>query len=33
MIRLEIIANHSVEENILDAFDKEGVGNIYTKYS
>ncbi|MDR0497379.1 MAG: hypothetical protein LBH42_07180 [Treponema sp.] len=33
MIRLEIIANHSVEENILDAFQKKGVGKYYTKYS
>ena len=32
MIRLEIIANHSVEENILEAFKKEGIGKYYTKY-
>jgi len=32
MIRVEIIANHSVEENILDAFKFEGVGKYYTKY-
>ena len=32
MIRLEIIANHSVEENILDALKHEGVGKYYTKY-
>ena len=32
MIRLEIIANHSVEENILDAFKHEGVGKYYTKF-
>ena len=32
MIRLEIIANHSVEENILEALTKEGVGKYYTKY-
>ena len=32
MIRLEIIANHSVEENILEALKKEGVGKYYTKY-
>jgi hypothetical protein len=32
MIRLEIIANHSVEENILQALKKEGVGKYYTKY-
>lgn len=31
MIRLEIIANHSVEENILEAFKDEGVGKYYTK--
>ena len=32
MIRLEIIANHSVEENILDALKYEGAGKYYTKY-
>jgi len=32
MIRLEIIANHSVEENMLDALKYEGVGKYYTKY-
>jgi hypothetical protein len=32
MIRLEIVANHSVEENILEALGKEGVGKYYTKY-
>jgi hypothetical protein len=32
MIRVEIIANRSVEENILDAFRDEGVGKFYTKY-
>jgi hypothetical protein len=32
MVRVEIIANHSVEENILDAFSQEGVGKFYTKY-
>jgi len=31
MIRLEIIANQSVEENILEAFAKEEVGKFYTK--
>jgi len=31
MIRLEIIANRSVEENILEAFAKEEVGKFYTK--
>ena len=32
MIRLEIVANHSVEENILDALKDSGVGKYYTKY-
>jgi hypothetical protein len=32
MIRIEIIANHSVEENILEAMQSEGVGKYYTKY-
>ena len=32
MIRVEIIANQSVEENILDALKYEGVGKYYTKY-
>ena len=32
MIRIEIIANHSVEENIFDALKYEGVGKYYTKY-
>ena len=32
MIRLEIIANRSVEENILEALGKEGVGKYYTKF-
>ena len=31
MIRIEIIANHSVEENILEAFAREQVGKYYTK--
>ncbi|MCL2266552.1 MAG: hypothetical protein FWC17_02150 [Treponema sp.] len=31
MIRIEIIANRSVEENIFDAFEKEQVGKHYTK--
>jgi len=31
MIRIEIIANNSVEENILEAFAKEEVGKYYTK--
>ncbi|MDR3130649.1 MAG: hypothetical protein LBU18_03810 [Treponema sp.] len=32
MIRIEIIANHSVEENILEALQREGAGKYYTKY-
>ena len=32
MIRLEIIANRSVEENILEALVREGVGKYYTKH-
>ena len=32
MIRVEIIANHSVEENILEALRYEGVGKHYTKF-
>ena len=32
MMRLEIVANHSVEENILEALSDEGVGKYYTKY-
>ena len=31
-MRIEVIANHSVEENIFDAFKFEGVGKYYTKY-
>ena len=31
MIRIEIIANHSVEENILEALANEQVGKYYTK--
>ena len=33
MIRLEIVANQSVEENILEALEEEKVGKFYTKYS
>jgi hypothetical protein len=33
MIRVEIIANHSVEENILEALKDEGVGKYYSKYT
>jgi len=32
MIRLEIMANHSVEENIIAALQKEEIGKFYTKY-
>jgi hypothetical protein len=31
MIRVEIIANRSVEENILEALAKENAGKFYTK--
>jgi nitrogen regulatory protein PII len=32
MKRIEIIANHSVEENILEALKKEDTGKYYTMY-
>jgi hypothetical protein len=32
MIRIEIVANHSVEENIFEALKKEGAAKFYTKY-
>ena len=32
MMRIEIIANHSVEENILEALAEEQVGTFYTKF-
>ena len=32
MIRVEIIANRSVEENILEALAKENAGKFYTKF-
>ena len=32
MIRVEVIANNSVEENILEALKTQGVGKYYTKY-
>ena len=32
MTRVEIIANHSVEENILEALARENAGKHYTKY-
>ena len=31
MIRVEIVANRSVEENILEGLAKEGVAKFYTK--
>ncbi|QQO09755.1 PG0541 family transporter-associated protein [Breznakiella homolactica] len=33
MKRIEIMANNSVEENILEAFLDAGVGKYYTKYN
>ena len=32
MIRIEVIANRSVEENVLDALRMEDAGKFYTKY-
>ncbi|MDR0374260.1 MAG: hypothetical protein LBH85_00850, partial [Treponema sp.] len=32
MIRIEIIANHSVEENILEAFQHEKAAAYYTRF-
>jgi hypothetical protein len=32
MLRIEIIANHSVEENILEALGEEGAAKYYTRY-
>ncbi|MDR1388601.1 MAG: hypothetical protein LBJ31_01300 [Treponema sp.] len=32
MLRVEIIANHSVEDNILEALQEEGVGKNYTLF-
>ena len=32
MFRVEIIANHSVEENILEALKQEGAGKYYTRF-
>jgi hypothetical protein len=32
MIRVEIIANHSVEDNILEALNREGAGKYYTRF-
>ncbi|MCL1928288.1 MAG: hypothetical protein FWG07_05805 [Treponema sp.] len=32
MLRIEIVANRSVEENILEALKEHGVGKHYTLY-
>ncbi|WP_043922764.1 PG0541 family transporter-associated protein [Leadbettera azotonutricia] len=32
MMRIEVVANHSVEENILESLKAEGVAKFYTKY-
>jgi hypothetical protein len=32
MLRIEVIANHSVEENILEAIKDAGAGKFYTLY-
>jgi hypothetical protein len=32
MFRIEIIANKSVEENLLEALKSENAGNFYTKF-
>ena len=32
MRRIEIIANHSVEENVLESLKEHGVGKYYTLY-
>jgi len=32
MIRVEIIANRSIEEDLFEAFSHMGVANQYTKY-
>jgi hypothetical protein len=33
MYRIEIIANNSVQDNILEAFQEEGAGKNYTLYT
>ncbi len=33
MIRIELITNRSVEEDILEAFSREGVAKYYTKFT
>lgn len=32
MLRIELIANHSMEENLLEALAKEGAAKFYTKF-
>lgn len=32
MLRIEIVANHSVEENILEALKEHGAGKYFTLY-
>ncbi|GHV88998.1 hypothetical protein AGMMS50267_13580 [Spirochaetia bacterium] len=32
MMRIEIVANHSVEEDLFEAFKDAGVGKFYTRY-
>jgi hypothetical protein len=32
MFRVEIVANHSVEENVLEALVQENAGKYYTKF-
>jgi hypothetical protein len=32
MIRIELVANHSVEDNILESLKDHGVGKYYTRY-
>ncbi|GHU42783.1 hypothetical protein FACS1894190_12510 [Spirochaetia bacterium] len=32
-MRIEVIANNSVEENIFEAFKEEGVAKFYTKFN
>jgi hypothetical protein len=32
MLRIEVVANHSVEENVLEALKDQGAGKYYTLY-
>lgn len=32
MKRIEVIANRSIEDNVMDALRREGVAKFYTKY-